>query len=105
MPLTSDTLTLCTLPAGETLAMAAIGALVFILTFLLAAAVGRGFGRIALIVATAPAAFVGAVNPGALGQPLVWLYILSIWLPLLVAALAGAWFARVIRSAGRRVRR
>jgi peptidoglycan/LPS O-acetylase OafA/YrhL len=84
--------------------MQVIAAAILLLTFSVTAWTRRDRIKTALAIGSVPAILVAAASPASLLRPLGWTYLVSIWLPFLIAALAGAWLSK-LATTGRRRRR
>jgi hypothetical protein len=78
--------------------MVAIAGFVLLATFLVTVISRRAHVGTALVVGTVPTLAVAAANPGALLTPLGLFYLAALWLPFLIAALVGAWLAKLVHA-------
>lgn len=85
--------------------MVVIAAAILLLTLAVTIWTRRDRIRTAVPIGSVPAILIVAVNPALLLRPLGWSYLLSMWLPFLIAALAGAWLSKLAaQRCGRRQR-
>ena len=82
--------------------MIAIAGFVLLAAFLVTAITRRAHRQTALAIGSLPAVLMAAAAVENLNDPLVWFYILAIWLPLLASALAGAWLGKLVHAYWRR---
>ena len=85
--------------------MQVIAAAILLLTFAVTAWTRRDRIKTAIAIGSVPAILIAAANPASLLRPLGWSYLLSMWLPFLIAALAGAWLSELATQRRRRIRR
>lgn len=82
--------------------MIAIAGFVLLATFLVTVISRRAHVATALVIGSLPAIAVAGSNVGGLLNPLVLAYLVSVWLPFMIAALVGAWLAKLVHAPWRR---
>ena len=78
--------------------MIALAAIALLVTFVVTLIAGRAYRATAFIVGSVPAVLIAGANLRGLGDPLVWFFLLMVWAPTVIAALLGAWLARLARG-------